>query len=61
MPAGHNAGGGEHRLLVPAADFDGDVHSVFARACNLALAGAILAYVGLIHGAPLGWVAYLME
>jgi len=47
--------------LVPAADFDGDVHSVFARACNLALAGAILAYVGLIHGAQLGWVAYLME
>lgn len=31
--------------LVPAADFDGDVHSVFARACNLWCAGSLLTLV----------------
>ena len=28
--------------LVPGADFDGSVHSVFARACNIACAGSLL-------------------
>jgi hypothetical protein len=31
--------------LVPAAGFDGDVHSVFARACNLACADSLLTLV----------------
>ena len=31
--------------LVPAADFDGDVHSVFARACNIACGELLLTLV----------------
>ncbi len=31
--------------LVPPADFDGEVHSVFARACNLACADSLLTLV----------------